>query len=597
MAEKKSYKFNKQQKSEVAESALHSGPWRTILGAATIVLITLAAYYPLRLAGYLYDDYVWLVGNPLIRSWSGLVYVWVRHIDLTQYYPMVFVVFDLAYHLWDLTALGYHFMNVLFQAANALLLWILLGRLGFKSAWLAAVIFAIHPVQVETVGWVVEMKNLLSAFFYFLTLLTYLRFAGLTDKPTLKKKPPVYRNYPLYVLALVLYILALFSKTDTCTLPAIVLLLIWWKRERWSAQDFLWTVPMFVLGAVLALVTIHIEHTTTGIQGPDWQFTFSQKIVIAGKALWFYASKFFWPSTLLPIYPRWPVEQLGGWEWIFPISFAAVAASLWLLQKKIGRGPFTALAFFGITLLPVLGFIPYYTMLFSFVADHFQYLACIGLIVPTTELIWYMSLQVPARAGELYSLVSGVVILALGSLTFGQSLLYQSPLAFWQYAHDNNNHSFYVTSIYGASLLDAGFIGPALEELQLANQMRPGYRATESALGMAYLDVKKYALAENYFLLAMREDPYTTYNLDGAVECLLAQHEYSRAIEVLQLGLYYNKDYAPGWISLARLYELTGHHTQALECYLNAVSLDPRYKGASLIIGLPSTSAPAVNER
>ncbi|HMD53375.1 MAG TPA: tetratricopeptide repeat protein, partial [Phycisphaerae bacterium] len=444
-----------------------------------------------------------------------------------------------------------------------------------------------------TVGWVVELKNLLSVFFYLLAIPAYLRFSGVADGSPSEQNPPAYRNYPLYALALLFYLLALFSKSDTCTLPAAILILIWFKRGRCTLRDILWTLPMFILGAILAVVTVYVEHNMTGIQGSDWQFTLSQKCIIAGKALWFYVYKIFWPGMLLPIYPRWPVAQLGGWEWLYPLAFVFVAAVLWLLQKKIGRGPFAAVAFFVVTLSPVLGFIPYYTMLFSFVADHFQYLACIGLIALAGEFLWYVVHWLPERYGQLYFVAAGAIIVSIGSLTFAQSTLYKSPLDLWQYAHENNPDSFYVTSIYGASLLDAGYVGPALQYLQQADQMYPGYRATESALGVAYMDVGAYELAQKYFILAMEQDPYTTYNLDRAVACSLALRDYSRAIEILRIGLSYNKNYAPGWLSLARLYELTGQHALALQCYQTAVSLAPDYRGASLIISAPASSAPA----
>jgi protein O-mannosyl-transferase len=577
-----------------ADASVPSGrPWWTVLGASAIVLIIMAVYYPLHLAGYSWDDQPWLLENLFIRSWNGLIDVWFVHINNTQYYPMVFVVFDLAWHLWGQVSLGYHFMNVLFQVADTLLLWTLLRRLGLKSAWLAAVVFAIHPVQVETVGWIAELKNLLSAFFYFLTLLAYCRFAGIIPTPPGASAAPLYRNFQLYALALLFYLLALFSKTDVCTLPVVILILIWWKRGRWTVPDVLWTVPLFILGAVLAGATIYVEHNTTGMQGRDWLFTFPQKCIIAGRALWFYTSKIIWPNTLLPIYPRWPVDQLGGWQWMFPISAAMVVIVLWLLRKKIGRGPLAAVAIFVVTLLPVLGFIPYYTMLLSFVADHFQYLACIGLIVLATELLWYLTHLIPERTGRLYAAAAAVIIFAAGSLTFGQSLLYQSPLALWQYAHDNNPNSFYVTGVYGSSLLDAGYVGPAILQLQQSDRMHPGYRATESVLGIAYMDIGDYDQALRYFALALEQDSHLTDNWGFAAQCLVQMHRYSDAIKLLQLGLSNNPDYAAGWMGLARLYEATGQHALALQNYNHAVSLEPDYAGMSLTMLVPPASAPA----
>ncbi|HMD55541.1 MAG TPA: tetratricopeptide repeat protein, partial [Phycisphaerae bacterium] len=536
-------------------SARTKQTWLFLLRATGLVLIVLAAFYPLRSAGFIWDDKSWLLTNPLVRYWAGIPYFWLQPGLDIQYYPLVYTVFDVAYHLWGYNPLGYHLMNVLFQAGNTLLVWILLQRLGLKSAWLAAAIFAVHPIQVETVGWITEIKSLLSVFFYLLTLLFYCRFSGLDQVSLDANSVHAYRRFPLYFLAFFFYLLALFSKTDVCTLPAAILILIWWKRGHWMRSDILWLLPMFVIGAILALMTIHVEHTTAGTSGPDWDFAFSQRTIIAGKALWFYAAKIFFPDKLFLVYPRWSTSELGGWEWIFPISIVFILAVLWITRKKIGRGPFSAAVFFLITLAPVLGFISYFTMLYTFVADHYQYLACLGLIVPAAEFLWWLAHVLPIRQNQLFVLAGSIIVLALSVLTFGQSLLYQSPVSLWGYVDNANPNSFIVKTSYAEALLEAQDVSDALPLLNQADQLRPGNIYTHLDLGMAYMQIGEYQTALGYFRTCLIPDPSFNQAWCNAANCLVALGRYTQAIGLLQDAVKANPANADAWFGLARLYE------------------------------------------
>ncbi len=139
-------------------------------------------------------------------------------------------------------------------------------------------------------------------------------------------------------------------------------------------------LPFFVAGAALALVTSWLERTHVGASGPDWALSVLDRCLIAGRALWFYAGKLLWPANLTFIYPRWQVDPGVWWQWLFPLMAVAMVTILWSLRERIGRGPLVAVLFFAGTLFPALGFANVYPMRYSFVADHFQYLASAGLI-------------------------------------------------------------------------------------------------------------------------------------------------------------------------------------------------------------------------
>jgi hypothetical protein len=311
-----------------------------------------------------------------------------------QYYPLVHTSFWLEYHLWQLDPFGYHLVNVLLQAVNAILLWRVLEKLQVRGAWLAAAIFAIHPVHVESVAWISERKNLLCGAFYLSSLLAYLRFRPLGTVPRgsaerqAGETPAPLRNQPVenrlgrwYWLALALFVGAMLSKTVACTLPVTILVVTWWKRGSIKQRDLGLVTPFLAVGAALGFVTVWVEIYRTGASGAGWSFTSFDRVLIAGRALWFYAAKLLWPENLTFIYPRWTIDA-GDWrQWMFPLGAALVALALWAMHRRIGRGPIAAAAFFIITLGPALGFFNVYPMRYTFVADHYQYLASIGLIV------------------------------------------------------------------------------------------------------------------------------------------------------------------------------------------------------------------------
>ncbi len=443
--------------------------------ALALAAMTFAAYMPVLRAGFIWDDDDYVTENPALRTVGGLARIWLRPGTTHQYYPLVHTSFWLEYHLWGLNPLGFHLDNLLLHILNALLVWTVLRRLDVTFAWLAAAFFALHPVNVESVAWVTERKNVLSTAFYLCALLSYFRF----DPPAAAGSP---RRFPFYYASLLLFLAALCSKTVTCTLPAAILILLWWKRGKLGRRDWLATLPMFVMGAGFGFGTAWMEKHYVGASGVDWRLTPLDRLLLAGRALCFYAKSIVWPRDLMFIYPRWRIDSSAAWQCAFPLAVAGVAAFLWIRRRRLGRGPLAAVLFFAVTLAPALGFVDVFPFRYSFVADHFQYLASIGMLVLVAGAIWC------AGSLRLRRIVAGAALLCFGSLTFLQAMVYRDAETLWSDTLAKNPGCliahYNLANILAREHRDGDAIGHYSEAIRL----NPGFFEAYSNRGSAYVD-------------------------------------------------------------------------------------------------------------
>lgn len=307
--------------------------------------------------------------RPELRTLEGLRRIWFEPGAATQYYPLLHTAFWLEHRLWGNEPFGYHLANLFQHWIAALLVVLLMRRLALPGAWLAGTLFALHPVCVEAVAWMSEQKSTLSAVFYLSGALAYMQFDEVRSKRW-------------YVLSLALFLMALGSKTVTASLPAGLLLVLWWKRGRleWG-RDVVPLLPWFAVGAAASFVTIWVEREYIGASGVDFSLSPLERCLVAGRAIWFYLAKLLWPAQLCFSYPRWNIDTRAWNQYLYPLAVLAVLAGLWRLSRR-KRGPLAGFLFFAGTLFPALGFFNVYPFLYSFVADHYQYLATLGILVP-----------------------------------------------------------------------------------------------------------------------------------------------------------------------------------------------------------------------
>ena len=452
----------------------------TALWAALIVVMTFVAYVPALQGGFVWDDDAYVTRNATLRDLEGLRRIWLEPTSFPQYYPLVFTTFWLEYHLWGLDPFGFHVTNVLLHASSAVLLWLLLRRLGVPGAWLAAAIFALHPVEAESVAWVTERKNVLSGLFYLAAFHAYWSFAD-GEAPA---HPASRRNrWAMYAASVLLFACALLAKTVTGSLPAALLLASCWKRGRVRAREVLALVPLVLVGVASGLNTAWMEKHVVGAQGTEWTLTFVERCCIAGRALWFYAAKIVWPYPLTFVYPRWHVDPSVWWQVLLPVAAVAVVVALWCLRRRIGRGPLAATLFFAGTLFPALGFFDFYPMRYSFVADHFQYLASIGLVT----LLAALATRVAGRQREVGSVAAAVLLVTLGAFTWRQGAIYANLETLWRDTVAKNPDAALAHNNLGLILDGRDRVDEAVAHYREALRLKPDFVEAQSNMGLALI--------------------------------------------------------------------------------------------------------------
>jgi tetratricopeptide (TPR) repeat protein len=522
-------------------------------------MLAVVAYLPvIRGGGFVWDDDDYLTKNPYVFDLKGLGTVWwglsstPPYYVLPQYYPMVFTTFWVEYRLWGLNPLGYHLANVILHGTSAVLVWRILRRLRVPGAWAAAAVFAVHPLCVESVAWITERKNVLSTAFALGALSCYLRFADLPEKEGSAEGGSGRRRWGLYGLALLCFVLSLLSKTVTSSLPAVVLVITWWKRGRIRAREVWPLVPMFVLGIALGCLTSWMERHNVGAAGQDFNLTVLQRVLIAGRALWFYAAKLLWPWPVIFIYPKWDVDPRRVWQFAFPLAAVGIATLLWVRRTRLGRGPAAGAMLFAGLLFPALGFVNVYPMRFSYVADHFAYLAAIPFIATVAAGIAILLSRAPRGIGVA---TLSLVVVVFGSLTWRRCNAYADAPTLWRDTIARNPRAWLAHYSLALELQrQPGNEQAALEGFQRALEIKPDDASLHEDIGLhLQYRINRPADAIPHYLEALRLDA-----IDEATAKDLSQQPKVRVR-----------------VNLAVAYRLTGQDSLAEEQLRSAVKEDP----------------------
>ena len=470
------------------------------LAFLALAVLIAVIYFPATQAGFVWDDEI-MMELDAVRNWKGIWGIWFDPVGVYRqqpireghYWPLLYTTFWIEHKLWGFSPAGYHIVNILIHFANALLLWRLLVRLAVPGAWFTAMVFATHPLNVESVAWVMGRKDLLSSLFYLAAVLMWLRFI---ESPHPRR----------YVAALLLLAAGMFCKSIVVTLPVALLILHWWKQGRIARTDLLRVAPFFLVGlAITASDLLFYEKVNL-----SFGYSVLERILIAAHCLWFYVGKLLWPVELAVIYPRWDVSVTDPLGWLYVVATLAVPVTLWLLRRRVGRGLLACVLFFAVTLSPVLGFLDYGYMNISFVADRYQYLAGIGIIV---FFVGIMTCSVKKFPGVARRAVRGValgLLVLLGIATWNQSGVYKDEATLFTHAASVNSQSLAVNHYAGLVFLELGQFEEAEKYFRRALKIGPGYTQGFFKLGEALRMQRRYEESLEFYRAALNLNPYST---------------------------------------------------------------------------------------
>lgn len=536
-----------------------------------IVLITLAAYMPVWHGKFIWDDSL-IVKNQLVKASDGLHRVWVTT-QAPDYYPLTWSLWRAEWRLWGNNATGYHVLNVLLHTANAVLVWTVLRRLKVPGAWLAGLVFAVHPVNVATAAWISEQKNTLSMLLYLTAILLYLRFdeAG---------------RWRWYGFSLLAFLLALLSKTAVVMLPVVLLGCIWWQRGKLRWKDWLRIMPFFGLALVLGLVTVWFQYHRVLGEHRVRSDSFLTRLAAAGCVPWFYLYKALCPVGLCVIYPKW---QIDASRWVSYVPGAVLVGCLmlfWSKRKSWGRAPFFGLGYFVVTLFPVLGFFDQGFYGVSLVADHWQYFSIVGIIALTVAAGVTLCRRLGPQGRFVGPLAGAVVLVALGSATWARSCMYTNSRTFWANALVENPDAWLAHNNLGYVLAGDGDLVGATSHYEQALRLEPDYAAAHNNLGTALLRTGKIQEAIRHLARAVEIEPDWAAAHNNLGNARLQSGEIQEAVSQFEQAIQIDPDYAEAHYNLGNALCKEGKIQDAVEQYRKAVTLNPDFAQAHNNLGV-----------
>jgi tetratricopeptide (TPR) repeat protein len=579
---------------------------------ALVMLATVAAYLPALSGGFIWNDSDYVTA-PALRPLHGLARIWGEPGATEQYYPLLHTAFWVQHRLFGDHPAGYHAVTLLLHAVSAVLFALVLGKLLGRgparlagAEWLAALLFALHPVHAESVAWIAEQKNTFSLAFYLSAALAYLRF-----DETRRPGP--------YLWAAALFALSLLCKTVTATLPAALLVVLWWRRGRlgWR-RDFLPLAPWLAMGAVSGLFTSWVERAYVGAQGADFDLAWTGRVLVAGRAVCFYAAKLVWPVGLSFVYPRWIIDAGVWWQWLFPAGVLAVGALLWALRKR-DRGPLAAYLLFVGSLFPTLGFVNLYGARYSWVWDHWQYLADLSplaLAAAGLVMAWRRAGPLPRWLGPG---LAAAVAAVLGALTWSRCGAFTDVETLWRTTIARNPTCSMAYNNLAAEMLKDGRLDEAMADVRMALRYGPENAAAYATLGSAMARLGRTDEACAQFERALEIEPNNVLVLTNLGSVLLqagrvgeAMGRFSRALALmpglakanaglgdalLQSGriddavtsfrkaLMYDPEDVSVLANLGAALAQKGQLEEAIASFQRAIEIDPRFAVARIDLG------------
>jgi protein O-mannosyl-transferase len=585
---------------------------REWLWAFLLIGLVFVSYARVFNSGFIWDDESHLTRNPCIVGPLGLKEVWTS--AQAVYYPLVLTTFWTVHKFAGLSPWPYHLLNVFLHAGSAVLLWQVLRHLNVRGAWLGAALWALHPVMVESVAWVTELKNTQSGFFYLLSIFCFLKSDAAIQGRAISSSPlrrSGDRRSLLFASSLVFFILATLSKPSVVMLPVVLFLCIWWRTGRTRRHDVLALVPFVLISAVASIWTIFEQKYHAGATGTEWAQTWPERLIIAGRAIWFYLAKLIWPHPLIFIYPRWQIDSSQVTAYLPLLAVIGGLLALWLNRARWSRAVFFAATYYVVSLFPVLGFFSVYFFRYSFVSDHFQYLASMGplalagagivtavgrfgetpsRLASDTDALQFSGNIAAVRSKSLLLLATaGTCLLLLVVLTWRQTAVYHSLVTLYTATLTKNPGCWMAHYNLGIALNDQGDADRAIAHYREAVELRPSYAEAHYNLGRLLVQKGHLDEAIVHYKKALEINPADAEAHNNLGATLFANGHVDEAIAHYRKALAIQPDYADASCNLASALLSNGDLDGAIAYYSACLAILPNQAQYNLASALFQT--------
>lgn len=545
----------------------------TWLWVLVLVAVTFLAYAPVWRAGFVWDDETLITGNPLIKAGDGLYRFWFTT-EPADYYPVTNTLGWLEWRLWGNRALGYHVVNVLLHVVNAALVWTILRRLTIPGAWLAAAVFAVHPVNVATVAWVSEQKNTLSMLFFLVAILSYLRF----------DEQGCWRWYGFSLGA---FLLALLSKAAIVMLPIVLLGCVWWRRGRIKWKDLLCSLPFFILSAILGLIAIRFQfHHRLALGLPPSSVSWASHLAVAGSVPWFYLSTTMWPVDLTVIYPKWQINDSHWSSYVLGVVLVYAFGVFWWKRNTWGRPLLFGFGYFVTMLFPVLGFFNQTFYRYASVADHWQYYSIIGPIALVAAFTHWIGGRLSDRGQYWRRILAAGLLVVLAMATGRRVGVYTDSVTLWQDNVVRYPDAYGAHQNLGFLLAQEGKLREAIGQFAETVRLRPDIAESHYGLGSALAQQGRTPEAIREFEHALRIKPNDAQLQNNLANTLVMAGRVSEALPHYQQALVLKPGSAEMRDNLGMAFAQLGRMQEAMEQWERALQIKPDYAEAHYDLGL-----------
>ncbi|MGD0655914.1 MAG: tetratricopeptide repeat protein, partial [Thermoguttaceae bacterium] len=510
--------------------------------------------------------------------------------------------------------------------AESLLIWLILRKLSIPGAFLAALIFAVHPVNVESVAWIAERKDLTAMLFFLLSILWYLKVfmptASVGMAPARSQGGPWEREKTFssfilhpssfhfwYWLSLAAFVLAVLGKGSAVILPLLLLGIVWWLRpletvpiseptkmglSPFIRRHLLRTAPFFAIAVVLTLVNVWFQ--THGKEAVIRNAGFAERLLGAGGVVWFYLYKALVPLNLVFIYPQWKIDAGNPLWWAPLLAALAVTAVLWRHRKGWGRPLLFAWGFFCVALAPVLGFQDVGFMKYSLVADRYQHIAIIGVIALASAGFGAWQKRTQGFARRIAPVAAIAVAGTLTFLTWRQSECYHDNITLYQSTLAINPECWMAHNNLGVNLARAGQLPAAIDHYQQALRLKDNYPEAHNNLGNALVRIGRADEAVEHYRQALRLQGDYPEAHDNLLNALAMTGQPEEAIEYYTQALHLNPDNPKTHFKLGNVFAHAGRQAEAINHYQRALDLEPEYAEAHVNLGNALTRTGRIDE-